>query len=114
MKSCCCGGEIGYLLCFVSKTRGRVPRCVALKWAYMHFLSSPQRDWGTWRRRGKLYDKKKKVAATCGRRMFGLGERRQGEADVFFEFPSRARVRRFSFFSFTSSPVGHNAQYIRA
>lgn len=33
----------------------------------MHFLSSPQRDWATWRRRGKLYDKKKKVAATCGR-----------------------------------------------
>lgn len=31
--------------------------------------------------------------------MFGLGERRQGEADVFFGFPSRARVRCFSFFS---------------
>ena len=49
-------------------------------------------------RRGKLYDKKKKVAATCGRRMFGLGERRQGEADVFFEFPSRARQEVFVFF----------------
>lgn len=64
----------------------------------MHFLSSPQRDWASWRRRGKLYDKKKKVAATCGRRMFGLGERRQGEADVFFGFSSRVRVRWFSFF----------------
>lgn len=31
MKSCCCGGEIGLLLYFVSKTRGRVPRCAALK-----------------------------------------------------------------------------------
>lgn len=46
--------------------------------------------------------------------MFGLGERRQGEAGVFFGFPSRARVRCFSFFSFTSSLVGRNVQYIRA
>lgn len=30
--------------------------------------------------------------------MFGLGERRQGEADVFFEFPSRARQEVFVFF----------------
>lgn len=57
--------------------------------------------------------RRKKSLQRGGRRMFGLGERRQGEADVFFEFPSRARVRCFSFFSFTSSPVGRNAQYIR-
>ena len=62
----------------------------------------------------QMSDESKRSATKCARRMFGLGERRQGEADVFFGFPSRARVRRFSFFSFTSSPVGRNAQYIRA